>query len=270
MTAVLILAACGQGDSNTSGNNNVGGDSGGNSEDDVKLVVGTDAAFAPFEYLEGGEIVGFDADVLAAVMEEARFDYELKHVGWDPIFPSLENGEIDMAVSAITITDERLKTYDFSVPYFESTHMVVFTEGLDIQSATDIEGLKIGVQVGTTGQFAAENIVGKNDPSISQYETTAVAFMALENGDVDVVVTDNVVAAEYEKNNPDKNIVAITDEENFESEFYGFMFQKGSDLVEKVNAAFETIFENGKYAEIYEKWFGTEPDIEKLKEAANQ
>lgn len=264
LTAMLLLAACGRGDEETTSN------SGDGDSEQVKLVIGTDAAFAPFEYLEGGEIVGFDVDILAAVMEEAGFDYELNNIGWDPIFPSLENGDIDVAVSAITIMDDRLETYDFSIPYFESTHMVVFNEGMDIKSAEDIKGLRIGVQVGTTGQFAAEKIVGKNDPSIFQYDTTALAFMGLENGNVDVVVTDNVVANEYVANNPDKNIEAITDDENFESEFYGFMFQKGSEHINAVNAAFDAIFNNGTYEEIYKEWFGTEPNIESLKDAAKQ
>jgi len=127
-----------------------------------KLVVGTDAAFAPFEFMDNGQIVGFDIDLLAAVMAEAGFEYEVNNVGWDPLFASIQGKNIDLAVSAITINDERKETYDFSIPYFESTHMIVFKEGLEINDANDIIGKRIGVQNGTTGQSAAERIIEKN------------------------------------------------------------------------------------------------------------
>lgn len=262
VVSLLFLAACGTSEK-TQGNE-------GSQEADEKkpLLVGTDAAFAPFEYMDKGEIVGFDIDLLAAIMAEAGFEYEVNNIGWDPLFAQLQGKQIDLAVSGITITDDRKQTYDFSNPYFESTHMIVFKEGTDISSALDLEGKKIGVQNGTTGQEAAEKIVGANHASISKYETTAVAFMMLQNGDVEVVVTDNVVAQEYVKNNPNANVVAIEDTVNFDSEFYGLMFPKGSELKAEVDAALKTVIENGKYAEIYEKWFGAKPDVTTLLEQA--
>ncbi|WP_026672891.1 basic amino acid ABC transporter substrate-binding protein [Alkalihalobacterium bogoriense] len=253
----VLLAACGTSEGTT------GGSEGGVEK---PLVVGTDAAFAPFEYMDKGEIVGFDVDLLAAVMEEAGIEYELKNVGWDPIFVMIENGEIDMAVSGITITEDRLQSYDFSTPYFESTHMMVFKEGTEIANANDLVGKKIGVQTATTGQEAAEKIVGANHPDISKYENTALAFMALQNGDVEVVVTDNTVVNEYVKNNPDSGVLGLGDSENFESEFYGFLFKKDSELSADVNTAFKTIMENGTYSDIYEKWFGVQPDVDLLLE----
>lgn len=166
------------------------------------ILVGTDAAFAPFEYMDKGEIVGFDVDLLAAVMEEAGLEYKLDNIGWDPLFAALQGKQIDMASSGITINEKRLESYDFSSPYFEATHMMVFEEGTDIKSADDLVGKKVGVQNGTTGQSAAEKIIGENNKDMLIYENTAMAFMALQNGDVEVVVTDNVVALEYQKNNP--------------------------------------------------------------------
>ncbi|QDP41821.1 basic amino acid ABC transporter substrate-binding protein [Radiobacillus deserti] len=258
---VLTLAACGTTDSKTSG-------AAGETEEKPVLKVGTDAAFAPFEYMEKGEIVGFDVDLLAAVMEEAGYEYELENVGWDPLFASLQAKDLDIGVSGITINDERKQTFDFSVPYFESTHMIVFNEGGNIQSAEDLKEITIGVQNGTTGQTAAEKIVGKNADNMLKYETTAVAFMALANGDVEAVVTDNVVANEYVKNNPDANVESITDKENFDAEYYGFMFPKDSKLKAELDKALTTIIENGTYQDIYQKWFGAEADTEALLEAA--
>jgi glutamine transport system substrate-binding protein len=260
--SVMVLAACGTA---TTGSEATETETG--SETVEKLLVGTDAAFAPFEYMDKGEIVGFDVDFLAAVMKEAGYEYELNNIGWDPLFASVQGKEVDLAISGITINEDRKQTYDFSVPYFKSTHMIVFKEGGDIESANDLEGKRIGVQNGTTGQSAAEKIVGANNSSISKYENTAVAFMALANGDVEAVVTDNVVANEYVKNNPDAKVEAIEDLENFESEYYGLMFPKGSELKPKFDEAVKTVIENGTYTEIYKKWFGKEPNVDVLLKA---
>ncbi|MBM7572575.1 basic amino acid ABC transporter substrate-binding protein [Aquibacillus albus] len=270
---LLILTACGTGteegaDEGTNGTDTEEGANEDAKEERKVLQVGTDAAFAPFEYMEKGEITGFDVDLLEAVMAEAGYEYELKNTGWDPLFASLDTKSIDLGISAVTIDEERKESYDFSVPYFESTHMIVFNEGTDITSAEDLNGMRVGVQNGTTGQSAAEKILGKNSDNISKYETTAVAFMALTNGDVQAVVTDNVVANEFVKNNPNANVEAITDEDNFDSEFYGLIFPKGSELVEDFNEALTTVIENGTYEEIYQEWFGSEVDTEVILNAA--
>ncbi|MBB6176222.1 polar amino acid transport system substrate-binding protein [Anoxybacillus tengchongensis] len=231
-----------------------------------KITVVTDAAFAPFEYMDKGEIVGFDVDLLKAVMKEAGLAYELKNIGWDPLFAAIQGKTADMAVSGITINDDRKQTYDFSIPYFESTHMILVKEGSSIKSAKDLQGKVVGVQNGTTGQEAVEKILGKENKNIKKFENTVVAIMDLLNGGVEAVVTDNAVANEYVKNNPDAKIVAFEDPEHFESEFYGFMFPKGSELKQKVDEALKKVIENGTYAEIYKKWFGTEPNIESLQQ----
>lgn len=137
--------------------------------------------------------------------------------------------------SGITINDKRKQTYDFSIPpYFESTYMIMVKENSPIKNALDLKGKTIGVQNGTTGQAAVEKLLGKENKNIKKFENTVVAIMDLFNGGVEAVVTDNAVASEYVKNNPDKKIKTIADPEHFESEFYGLMFPKGSDLKPKV------------------------------------
>ncbi|MDC3416894.1 basic amino acid ABC transporter substrate-binding protein [Aquibacillus salsiterrae] len=276
LIGILALAGCGtstdetESDTNGSSETEQGTDGQATEQADEEkkvLQVGTDAAFAPFEFMETGEIVGFDVDLLAAVMEEAGYDYELKNLGWDPMLESVRSGSVDLGISGITINDDRKETYDFSVPYFQSTHMIVFNEGVGITNANDLEGKRIGVQTGTTGADAAEKIVGQNNKNISKYETTALAFMALQNGDVEAVVTDNVVAAEYKKNNPDAKVETVTDEDNFESEFYGIMFPKDSEIVDEISSALATVIENGTYTEIYQEWFGEEPNLDALTNA---
>ncbi|MFC7371341.1 basic amino acid ABC transporter substrate-binding protein [Fictibacillus iocasae] len=246
MVAMLLLAAC--------------SDSG-----DGKVIVATDAAYAPFEFLKDGKMTGFDIELLEAVMKEAGVEYEVKNTGWEPLFTSLNNKEVQAGISAITINDKRLKTYDFSDPYFESVNMILTKEDSEITSAKDLEGKNVGVQNGTTGQEALEKLFGKNNSNIKKYKSNVLAIQSLMNGEVEAVVADNGVVQEYVKNNPDKKVKSVEDKTNFESEFYGIIFPKKSEHVDDVNKGLKKVIESGKYAEIYKKWFGEEPDVEVLK-----
>ena len=93
-----------------------------------------------------------------------------------------------------------------------------------------------------------------------------MAFLALKNGDIDAVITDNAVANEYVKNNPNDKFVAISDDVNFEPEYYGVLFKKGNEFVDDFNIALKAVIENGKYTEIYEHWFDVSPEIEIIQE----
>ena len=261
LAAAVLLAGCGSGE-----------ETGGNAEGEKakasgekKLRVVTDAAYSPMEYQDKGEIVGFDVDFINAVAKEAGYELDIVHVGWDPIFVEIESERADLAVSSITIDEDRKKTYDFSHPYFQSTNKILVPEGSGISSAEDLKGKKVAVQNGTTGQAAMDKLLGKNHADIKKFEDNNLAIMEMENGGASAVVADNVVVEEYAKNNPDKKLAVIEDD-TFDKEFYGILFPKGSDLVEEFNEAVNKVFENGTYNEIYKKWFGIEVDIEVLKQ----
>lgn len=264
--SALVLSACGGG-----GAENDSADKDGAKQEEKKVLnVGTEATFAPFEFMDKGEVTGFDVDLLEAVAEEAGYEVKIDNTGWDAMFAGLQGKQLDIGMAGVTITDERLESYDFSNPYFESKTMIAFKDSVEIAKAEDLKGKKIGVQNGTTGQFAAEKIVGKNSTDISKYETAALMFQALQADNVQAAVTDIAVALEYQKNNPDAGIQTVTDDQAFESEYYGIVFPKGSELVEEFDAALAAVLDNGKYAEIYKKWFDEEPDVESLKKAAGK
>lgn len=264
--SAIVLAACGSANPDSSSDTS-GSD---NKEPEKKQVlnVGTEATFAPFEFMDKGEVSGFDVDLLNAAAEEAGYEVKIDNTGWDAMLAGLTSKQLDIGMSGITIREDRLKDYDFSVPYFESTSMIAYKDGVDIKGAEDLKGKKIGVQNGTTGQFAAEAIVGENDSSISKYESAALMFQALQSGNVEAVVSDIAVILEYVKNNPDSGVSTVGDDEHFVPEYYGIAFQKDSELKADFDKALNTLFENGKYAEIYKKWLNEEPNIEGLKEAA--
>ncbi|MBU5211332.1 MULTISPECIES: basic amino acid ABC transporter substrate-binding protein [Heyndrickxia] len=254
---IFILSACGQGSKEANSNGS----------DNKTLSVGTEATFAPFEFMKKGKVTGFDVDLLNAVAKEAGYEVKIKNTGWDTMMAGVQDESIDIGMAGITINKKRLKTYDFSHPYFESINMIVAPKDSPIENAKDLKDKRIGVQNGTTGQMASEALFGENNKNILKYETSAMAFMALENGDVEAVVTDYAVAKEYVEKNPDKNVKTIDDRTNFTPEYYGIMFHKDSKLKAKFDQALNKILDDGTYTEIYKKWFGTEPDVDTLKAA---
>lgn len=251
----LILAACGS-DTNA--------ESDGSNTEKKKLKIATEANYAPFVYLDQGKITGFDVDFMNAVAAEAGYEIELVNVGWDPLFVEVKEKLSDLGICAITINDEREQTYDFSVPYYLSTNEILVPEGSDIKSAADLKGKVIAVLGGTTGQEAVEGILGKNHKDIKKFDNNNLAILEMLSGGADAVVADNAVVEEYAKNNPDKKLLVIKDDEGFEKEFYGLMFPKGSELKTNFDVAVTEVLENGTYAKIYEEWFGTEPDVETI------
>jgi glutamine transport system substrate-binding protein len=256
----IFLTACGTAEE-TSGNIEEA-----KSDENKTLRVVTNATYAPMEYMDKGEVVGFDIDLIKAVAEEAGYVIEeVEHIGWDPIFVEIESERADLAMAAITINDDRKQSYDFSVPYFQSTNKILVPEDSAIQTAEDLKGEKVAVQNGTTGQEAMDSLLGKNHPDIKKFEDNNLAIMEMESGGAAAVVADNVVVEEYAKNNADKSLKVIEDSA-FDSEFYGILFPKGSPLVEEFDNALNTVLDNGTYTEIYQEWFGIEPNIELLKE----
>ncbi|MBT2640786.1 basic amino acid ABC transporter substrate-binding protein [Bacillus sp. ISL-41] len=251
----LVVSACG---SSSSGGT-------GSEAEKKELRVVTDAAYAPFEYLEGDKIVGFNIDFLKATAKEAGYELKIENVGWDPIFVEIKSKRADLAVSSISINDERKQTYDFSLPYFLSTNKILVREDSDIKSAADLKGKIVAVQNGTTGQAAMDKLLGKNNKDIKKFDNNNLAIMEMLSGGADAVVADNGVVEVYAKNNPKEKLKVIEDSGSFEAEYYGILFPKGTDLKADFDKAIKTIVENGTYEKIYQDWFGQDPNLEMLK-----
>ena len=125
-------------------------------------VVGTDAAYAPFEsQYEKGEIVGFDIDMLKAVAAKAGIEVKFVNTPWEGIFNALAQGDRDIVVSAVTITDERKGTMDFSQPYFDAQQLIAVKEGSKVAKFDDLKKPKAGVQTGNTGDDAVTKLLRK-------------------------------------------------------------------------------------------------------------
>ncbi|MFC3875108.1 basic amino acid ABC transporter substrate-binding protein [Neisseria musculi] len=246
--SALALSACG---GQSSGSAQTGADA-------AKVYhVATNAEFAPFEFMNASnQISGFDIDLLNAMSQAGNFKVEYRHQPWDSIFPALTNGDVDILVSAITITDERKQTMDFTNPYFEIKQVILVQKGKNIQSVEDLKkAQKVGVVTGQTGDFAASKILGNNSPKIARFESLPLVIKELENGGLDAVISDSAVVGNYIKNNGDKgfSMVAVPD---FETENYGMAVRKGDTAtLNMLNDALAKVRENGEYDKIQSKYF---------------
>ena len=223
-------------------------------------VVGTDAAYAPFESQnEKGEIVGFDIDVVKAAAAKAGIAVKFVNTPWEGIFNALGQGDRDMVVSAVTITDERKQTMDFSTPYFDAQQLIAVKNSSKITGFAALKNLKVGVQTGTTGDEAVSKLQGKTSTNIKRFESTPLALKELEAGGVDAVVADNGVVINYVANNPGGKFKSIADKE-FVPEQYGIALKKGNaELQAKLNKGLADIKADGSYDKIYTQYFGAPP-----------
>lgn len=224
------------------------------------VVVGTDAAYAPFELQnEKGEIVGLTIDVVTAVAKKAGFEVKFVNTPWEGIFNSLQQGDRDMLASSITITDERKQTMDFTNPYFDAFQLIAVKESSKVAKFDDLKKLKVGVQTGTTGDEVVTKLLGKNSTNVKRFESTPLALKELESGGVDAVVADNGVVINYVTNNPAAKFKTVSDKA-FVPEQYGFAVKKGNtELLGKLNKGLADIKADGTYDQIYAKYFGAAP-----------
>lgn len=253
----LMLAACGGQGGTTAETGKDASAAAGSSVEGKTYTVGMNAEFAPFESQgAGGEIEGFDVDIINAMAKAGGFKVSFKNQPWDGLFASLNHGDFDMLASAVTITDERRQSMDFSAPYFEITQVVLVPKGKDIKSVDDLKNMnRVGVVTGNTGDLAAQKILGATSPKIARFESLPLVLKEVEGGGVDAVISDSAVVGNYIKNNGDKGFSMIT-VPDFEVEHYGIAVRKGDAATLKmVNEALQKIRDSGEYMEIHKKYF---------------
>lgn len=248
-----------------------GSNSGSGSVVPSNVVIGSDIPYKPFEYeTPDGELTGFDVDIAQAVFEEQLdVSYEFKPTSFDSIIPSLNNGNFRIIMSAMTINETRDEKVDFSDPYFTAYQTIITRADSSISSRADLEGNVVGVQKGTTGANAAEELQSEFDENIElkKYDQIPAVFSALKNGQVNAVINDNTVNAGFanEEDNIEfvegEGVAAESDQDappylTLTIENYGIAFrQDDTEFLEEVNEALTTIEDNGTYGEIYSEYF---------------
>lgn len=258
LICVLTFAACGStsgGDTSTEAGSPASGAVGSPTAAKV-LKVALDPTFPPFQSkATDGTIEGFDIDLINAVAAAAGFQTELGALPFDGIIPALQAGSIDATISTMTITAERAQVVDFSRPYFKAGLAIAVPESsTDITAFEDLAGKRLAVQIGTTG---AEQANQANAADVRTFDNAPLALQELANGNVDAVVNDAPATLYAIKSGNIQGIKVVG--ELLTEDYYGIATPKGSENLELINNGLTTVLENGRYEEIYQKWFGGKP-----------
>jgi polar amino acid transport system substrate-binding protein len=219
------------------------------------LRVGTNAEYPPFEFKNGEEFAGVDMDIVKAIATKMGMKYVITDMDFDALIPSLSANKIDIAVSAITITDERKNQVDFSIPYYVANQVIIgkMDSELKIEKLEDLIKYKVGAQNGTTGQIYIDSMLVQTKlmkkDNLKKYSTNIEAITDMQNGNIDFVIIDDSAAQGYAKLQPIKTVFQISTNEQ-----YGIALQKNSLYKEPVNRALDDLIKTGEILDIVTKY----------------
>ncbi|TWD74953.1 amino acid ABC transporter substrate-binding protein (PAAT family) [Kribbella amoyensis] len=257
----LALTACGSGDdSGSGGSEDKAAAAGITLVKPGKLTVCTHLPYKPFQYKDGTKVVGFDVDLLDLVAQDLGVEQEVVNIEWAQVTSgaAFQAKKCDMGMGAMTITPERQAAISITSPYMDATQVLMTKKDAPIKGLADLKGKKIGVQADTTGKKYADDNAKQYGYEVVVFNDLALQENNVKSGRVDAAINDNGVLYDFVKANPDTAVVA----EFNTGEQYGFGALKdgsGPKLVEKFNTLLATAKTDGKYNEIYKKWFGVEP-----------
>lgn len=227
---------------------------------DMKIKIGTEGAYPPFNNLEAdGTLTGFDIDIAKALCEEMKAECEFVTQDWDGIIPALLAGKFDAIIASMSITEERKQQVDFTAKYYNTPPAIAVPKDSAITEATDaaLAGKMIGAQSATTHSNYAEEKLGSAE--LKLYPTPDEYKLDIANGRIDAVIDDVIVLSEWLKTDDGaccKLLGTLTPDPVINGEGAGIAIRKGEDeLREKFNAAIEAVRASGKYKEINDKYF---------------
>ncbi|WP_068676187.1 transporter substrate-binding domain-containing protein [Oceanobacillus sp. Castelsardo] len=248
--AVGMLVACGAGEPS--------GDKAKEESGDGKVLkMATSADFPPFETRDTEDnFIGFDIDIAQAIADELGYELEIRDMSFDGLIGALQSGRVDMVMAGMSATEERRENVDFSIEYHRSGEMFVTKKDAKIDSLEDLEGLTVGVQLGTIQEEGADELSSKYGFEVKKVDKAALLIQELNSNRIDVGYMDKTVA---------EGFIAEQGLEGFDdpttsSPGMGIAFPKGSELTEEINVALEKLIDNGTVAELQEEWELTEQE----------
>ena len=224
-----------------------------------EIVIVTENAYPPLQFMADGKAIGWEYDAIAELSKRMNFTVKYETTSWDAVIPAVSEGQFDMGMTGITITDERKEKVDFSEPYMRSESVMMvrgdearFTDAASFAANAD---LLIGAQAGTTPFYTAVYSVldgNEANPRIKLFETFGASVEALKAGDVDTVLTDSTAGKGY----VDASAGALKlVGEPLGTEDFGFIFPKGSELVAPMNAGIAALKADGTLDALNKTWF---------------
>jgi polar amino acid transport system substrate-binding protein len=222
------------------------------------IQVGANIGNVPWQFQnEKGEFVGFEIDLMNEVGKRLSGKIEFVNIPFQGLFAAVQSGQIDAAVSSITITKKRLESVSFAQPYYDSDQSLTVTKASGIKDLAGMKGKVVGVDTGSTGDMWTTENQGKvGIKEIRRFEGLNPAMLDLAAGRLDGYISDIPALLYYVKDKPQFAVV----ERIKTTEQYSVMFAKDSALRPKVNEAITAMKTDGTMAKLHEKWFGTAPD----------
>ena len=222
------------------------------------LVVGANIGNVPWEFQDAsGEFVGFEIDLAKEIGARLGRPVEVVNIPFNGLFPAVQSGRIDIALSSITVTEKRLRSVSFAQPYYDSAQSLTVMARSPAGSLEDMRGKIIGVDTGSTGDmWTTSNQAGYGFGEIRRYEGLAPAMLDLQSGRIDGYISDIPSLEYFIKDKPHFRIVTRI----ATGERYSMMFRKGSALAVEADEVISVLKEEGFVADLHEKWFGSRPD----------
>ena len=228
---------------------------GGEKDAGGKLVMATNAAFPPYEYYEDGQAVGIDVDIMKAIAGKLGKELEVSDMEFGSIITAVATGKADVGAAAITKTEDRLKSVNFTSTYATGIQSVIVKAGGDVKSLEDLkgDGIKIGVQQDTTGDIYATGEFG--DDHMIRYNKGADAVQALATGKCNAVIIDNGPAKVFVETNEG---LELLDTPYAEEEYSFEISYDNQELYDQVNKALEELIADGTVQSIIDKYIAAE------------
>ena len=217
------------------------------------LTMGTNATFPPYEYKDGDDVVGIDAEIAQALADKLGLKVKIVDMDFDSLIASVQSGKIDMSLAGMTVTEERKQNVDFTDSYATGVQVIIVKEDSDIASADDLEGKLIGVQQGTTGHLYCADDFGEEN--VIPYANGATAVQALLQGKVDCVVIDQEPAKAFVEANAGLKIL----ETAYTTEDYAAAVSRDNPaLTAALNSALQELKDDGTIQGILDKYIKAE------------
>ncbi|EIA91915.1 basic amino acid ABC transporter substrate-binding protein [Campylobacter coli] len=239
----LFLTAC----QNTKTENNTSDETNAT----LTLKVGTAPNYKPFNYKQDSKLTGFDTDLVEEIAQKNGIEIVWVETNFDGLIPALKAGKIDMIASAMSATDERRQSVDFTKPYYMSKNLYIKLKNNEaLQTKTDLEGKKIGVQLGTLQENTAKAI---KDVQVQSNKDLNIAVLALKNNKIDAILADQDTAKGFLAENPD--LVSFYQETDG-GEGFSFAFDKDKqkEVIEIFNKGIDEAKANGFYDSLVKKY----------------
>ena len=244
-----VLAACGSGESKT--------EEGTSDNKEAKVLkMGTSADYAPFEYIDtakGEEPTGIDIELAKTITEKLGYELEIQDMDFGGLISSLQNGQVDFVASAMSATEERKKSVDFSDIYYTSKHIVVSKKGSGLKTVEDLNGKTVGAQLGSIQETKAKELAKTIDLKVDSRNRIPELIQEIKAGLMDAAIIEDTVAAGYLSENPDVEGFTIEDADGG----YALAFPKGSELTKEFNKELKALSDSGELDKIIKKYFDT-------------